>query len=312
MNERYLIINADDFGICDSADRAIMRLLKEKRLTSTCIMCTAPLAAEAIGIAKERGLSAGVHWTLNSDWDTERWHTVAPADTVPSLNDSKGLLYDTKALAKQAKSREVTMELEAQVKFMADGGRMPDHADSHCGTLYGINGRMFFINAYRVCRKYNMPFRMPKRNGFLNDQFGGCAPRYIRAFHAVITSIAAAMGVDLLDDLITNPWPVRKIPSYEALRDFYLSRAATLGEGITEMFLHPSYPDSGMTTMTGEWTKREMEMRFLLSDDLYELADKEGIKLVSWGEAPFRYKKKTPDGTGRTDKRAGIKERSLR
>jgi predicted glycoside hydrolase/deacetylase ChbG (UPF0249 family) len=295
MSERYLIINADDFGICDSVDRAIVRLLEEKRLTSTCIMCTAPLAVKAISIASERRLPAGVHWTLNSDWDADRWHTVTPADMVPSINDAKGLLHDTKALAKQAKSREITTELEAQVKLMADGGCMPDHADSHCGTLYGTNGRMFFINAYRVCRKYNMPFRMPKRNGFLNDQFGGCTPRYIRAFHAVITSMASAMGVDLLDDLITNPWPVRKIPSYEALRDFYLSRIAVMGEGITEMFLHPSYPDPGKSAMTEEWTKREMEMKFLLSDDLFTLADKEGIKLVSWREAPFRHRRKETD-----------------
>ena len=44
MNERYLIINADDFGICDSADRAILRLLQEKRITSTSLMAPAPSA----------------------------------------------------------------------------------------------------------------------------------------------------------------------------------------------------------------------------------------------------------------------------
>ena len=31
MGSKYLIINADDFGICNSVNSAIFKLLKEKR-----------------------------------------------------------------------------------------------------------------------------------------------------------------------------------------------------------------------------------------------------------------------------------------
>ena len=39
MGERWLIVNADDFGICESADRAILRLFGEKRITSVSLLC---------------------------------------------------------------------------------------------------------------------------------------------------------------------------------------------------------------------------------------------------------------------------------
>lgn len=291
MNERYLIINADDFGICDSADRAILRLLQEKRITSTSLMAPAPLAAEAVRLAAERSLPAGVHWTLNSDWDFAPWQPVAPAEAVPSLQDGKGLCHDTRLLAHQARSAEVTAELEAQVKWMVENGCAPDHADSHCGTLYGINGRPFFINAFRVCRKYGLPFRLPKGPSFLADQFRREAPRPVRSLQTFIVGLAAVMGVDLLDNLITNPYSIREISGYDQLSEYYLRRVASLPAGITEMFLHPSYPDPAISAHTKEWSKREMELRFLLSDDLFRLIEKEGIRLVSWGEAPFPHRR---------------------
>ncbi len=293
MGERYLIVNADDFGMCESTDRAILRLFREKEITSTTILGPAPHSNEAIREAAEHKLPAGVHWALNSDFEREPWHSVAPSGKVPSLDCGDGLPHDLGLLAKRAKSREVTAELDAQVQKMIRGGCPPDHADNHCGTLYGINGRLFFLNAFRLCRKYRLPFRLPGRPEFLKREFGEKWPRRVQALYYMVIHTAKGMGVDLLDGLITNPWPVRKIPGYEALRAYYLKWAASTEEGITEMFLHPACPDSRMEALTPEWAKREMEYRFLLSGDLRKLAEKEDIRLVSWGQAPFRSRKRS-------------------
>ena len=45
--ERYLIINADDFGMCHSANLAVMDLLKKGGITSATIMAPCPWAKEA-------------------------------------------------------------------------------------------------------------------------------------------------------------------------------------------------------------------------------------------------------------------------
>jgi hypothetical protein len=40
-------------------------------------------------------------------------------------------------------------------------------------------------------------------------------------------------------------------------------------------------------SITPGWQKRIWEYQFLLDDDMMKTIDKEGIKLVSWGNAPF-------------------------
>lgn len=96
------------------------------------------------------------------------------------------------------------------------------------------------------------------------------------------------MGVDLIDDMITNPYPMQKIGSYESLKDYYMRQVANCREGITEMFLHPALPDEKIASLTPEWEKRVMEYRFLLSDELPLLLERENIKPISWAEAPFK------------------------
>lgn len=287
MGKRYLIINADDFGISESANQAIELLFREKRITSSTLMAPAAYAGAAAEAAARGRLPVGVHLTLNSDWKDDRWHSTADRRLVPSLDDGDGLLYDTRQLSKQAKASQVTRELEAQVAFMVRRGCPPDHADNHCGTLYGTNGRLFFINAFRLCRKYRLPFRFPKGSRFLERQYKGGVPKALQAAHAVIAGLAGLMGVALIDDMITNPCPVEEIGGYDGLSGYYLRQVAEMGEGVTELFLHPAYPDKRISAFTAEWAKRELELQFLMKDDLLKLVEKEDISLVSWKEAFF-------------------------
>jgi predicted glycoside hydrolase/deacetylase ChbG (UPF0249 family) len=90
---------------------------------------------------------------------------------------------------KQAKRRDITRELEAQYLRLLDMGCVPDHADSHAGTLYGTNGRLFFLNAYALCKKYGLPFRFATEDSFLTRQFGGDVSHFF----------AADVGEELVD-----------------------------------------------------------------------------------------------------------------
>ena len=42
MNERYLIINADDFGLCESMNQAVQELFRLGAITSSSILSPAP------------------------------------------------------------------------------------------------------------------------------------------------------------------------------------------------------------------------------------------------------------------------------
>lgn len=284
MNKRFLIINADDFGLHERSDRAIETLFDAGCITSSTILAPANNAQQACDTARQKGYPTGAHWTLHSEWEDAPWHPCAGALAVPSLSDGGGNLWSSgKDVRKHAKGADVTRELEAQFESLRQWGIEADHADSHGGTLYGINGRLFFINAFRVCRERRLPFRFPKTDGFLRRQFGGRVPGIVKGLHRGIAALGQKMGVLLLDDFLTNPYPVAKIADYEALCRYYEEQLATAPPGVTEVFLHPSLPDEAMCAKTPEWKKREWEYRFLAEGRLLDAAKKEGFELVSWG-----------------------------
>ncbi len=284
MNEKFLIINADDYGINEQTNAAVFQLFEQKRISSASVLAVGPRAEQALEIAAENKYPVGIHFAFNSDSEAERWHSFTLAT---SLNDGKGLHHDQKQITLHAKSADITTEMEAQYRFMVENGCVPDHADSHCGTLFGINGRLFFLNAFRFCAAHNLPFCLPKRPRFLTRQLGSGAAKLLQPLHKSIVAIGMKMGVMLPDDMFSNPYSIRKIESYATLRDYYIREMRALEPGITELFLHPSFPLGYLNDAQDEWTKREYECRLLMSGDLLEIARDEGIRLVSWGEAPF-------------------------
>lgn len=291
MNARYLIINADDFGLTSVGDAAILQLFEQRRITSSTVLAPALRAKEACHAAKERALPVGVHWTLHAEWEMERWLPCAGAEDVSSLCVDGALIPDARQMAKQARSGDVTRELAAQIAFLRENGIAPDHADSHGGTLYGINGRLFFLNAFRLCREQGLPFRFPRSTAFLRRQMGHEPNLLLRTAHRAIVSAADRAGVRLIDDFITNPLPVAQIDGFSALARYYARELAAAGAGITELFLHPSLPDGALLLRTKEWQKRVWEYEFLMSDAFLSCINHEGFHLCSWADAPFQQRR---------------------
>lgn len=292
MNARYLIVNADDFGLTAAGDEAILRLFAAGRITSSTILAPALRAKEACLSAKERGLPVGVHWTLHAEWEAERWPPCAGAQKAPSLCENGALIPNAWRMGRRAKSADVTRELAAQIAFLSDNGAPPDHADSHGGTLYGINGRLFFKNAFRLCRAHNLPFRFPRKSAFLRRQIGGAPGLLLRAAHRAIVASADRFGIALIDDFITNPFPAAKIGGFSALAAYYERELASAEAGITELFLHPSLPDDTLLARTGEWQKRVWEYDYLRGDAFSAFLGREGFILCSWADAPFDERRK--------------------
>ena len=91
--DKYLIINADDFGMCRAANLAVMDLLKSGSITSSTIMAPCPWAYEACQFAKKNPQFAiGVHLTFTSEWATYRWSPVGTSNT-DSLRDELGFMH---------------------------------------------------------------------------------------------------------------------------------------------------------------------------------------------------------------------------
>lgn len=115
MSDRYLIVNADDFGQSAGVNRGVIEAHERGVVTSATLMVRWPAAAEAAQYARRQpGLGIGLHLDLgewayrDSEW-VRLYQVVDESDT-------------------QAVTEEVARQLDA---FERMAGRCPTHLDSH-------------------------------------------------------------------------------------------------------------------------------------------------------------------------------------
>ena len=85
---KKLIVNADDFGIHEAVNRAVLRGFESGILTSTSLMAGGDAFQEAVKLARDmKGIGIGIHLTLVGGLKT-----VLPPEEVPSLTWENGRL----------------------------------------------------------------------------------------------------------------------------------------------------------------------------------------------------------------------------
>lgn len=113
--QRYLIVNADDFGLSEGVNRGIIHAHEQGIVTSTSLMVRWPAAAEVAHYASRHPrLSIGLHldlaeWVYRDDQWAPRYEVV-PADDEGAV------------------TAEVARQLEAFRRLL---GKDPTHVDSH-------------------------------------------------------------------------------------------------------------------------------------------------------------------------------------
>jgi len=117
-----LIFRADDMGMSHAANLGCLESYQKGVVRSVEVMVPCPWFPEAAEmLADHKGLDAGLHLTLNSEWKTFRWR---PLTYGPSLMDEEGNFYpgftqpkDKNQLLNGWKLPEVEKELRAQIEL---------------------------------------------------------------------------------------------------------------------------------------------------------------------------------------------------
>ena len=137
-NTRYLIVHADDGGLCQSVNRAIIESLNTGIVTSTSLMAPTPYFEEiALQLAKMPKIDVGVHLTINCMYEQSPWKPISSPDAVPSLINEDGFFWGTVAeFAAQATVEDVRTEIRAQIERLFEMGLKPSHIDTHQGTVF--------------------------------------------------------------------------------------------------------------------------------------------------------------------------------
>ena len=292
--DRYLMINADDFGGFQCSNAAVMELLTDPRsaLTSSTIMAPCAWAAQSCRFAAQNpGLAIGVHLTLTSEWSSIRWAPVAQGDTS-SLRDEEGYMWHRVAdVEEHAVLEQVEREIRAQIaRCRALGMVNPSHHDNHMGSLYGIaTGRWELMKlTVGLAAEYALPFRLPASIAdisFTNTMLGiATEAEATKAAAAQVVEFCRASGVALPDHLIPNEWGGPQDLSYENFREYLYDLYANIPLGVTETYLHPALECDELKAATGAWQHRVWEHRIMADPATRQHIEAHGIKLISYRE----------------------------
>jgi predicted glycoside hydrolase/deacetylase ChbG (UPF0249 family) len=138
--KRYLIVNADDFGVSPGVNQGIIEAHEHGIVTSASLMVRWPAAAEAAAYSQEHpNLSLGLHFDL-CEWvyRDETWvpvYEVVPVDDITAVAD------------------EVSRQLATFRRLV---GQDPTHIDSHQNVHRWEPVRSVLVE---IARKLAVPLR---------------------------------------------------------------------------------------------------------------------------------------------------------
>lgn len=289
---KYLIINADDFGMCRGSNLAVMDLFKDPKsaLTSSTIMAPCAWAPEACMFAKENPqLAIGVHWTFTSEWSKYRWTPVGTKDT-DSMRDKDGFFYhESDDFEKNVNIEELKKECVAQIEWLKRLGLNPSHVDNHMGSIYGIEtGRFELLNvAFDTASEYGLPFRFPRT--FTDDQIGNTmldikVPlEMIKGLLGQVVQYADMKGVAIPDYLMPTEWGGPQDKSYEDFKEYVYDFYKKLpDDGVIETYMHPSLETDDLKGTSSVWQRRTWEYKLLKDPQTRDYIESLGFKLINY------------------------------
>jgi predicted glycoside hydrolase/deacetylase ChbG (UPF0249 family) len=280
---RAIILNADDFGMCRAANRAITELLLAGRIDSATLMVPCAWAPDALAFAASHPVDVGVHLVLTSEWTRYRWRPLTGTDT--SLVDDAGYCpHDVATVERQARDEDVAAELAAQLDAALAAGVDVSHLDNHMGSVYGLEtGRTFLPQVFELAARHGLPFRLPRTTeGML------LPPGDFQGLLDETTSAADALGVVLIDRLWTHPFELAgegtvEEEDYEDVKQGFLDLLRAVGPGVTEIYLHPMLDDEELADVTDYASaKRGFERRLLADPEVSAVIAEQGLVRVGW------------------------------
>lgn len=265
-NDRILIINNDDAGMCHSSNIGTFEGFEKGVITSSTVMVPCPWFSEIVEYAKANpNRDFGIHLALTSEWKYYRWTGIAPKESVKGLYDPNGYLWGSiEDVYKYATPKEALIEGRAQIQRALDAGIKVTHIDSHMGT-YQLNPDYMKIY-FQLASEFNLPLRMASQKTMEKLGFENMRKEY------------AEKGLIFTDYFIYD-----ELENYKEVKSFWTDIVKNLKPGVTELYIHASKMSDELKSITySSKTRAEEAQLFTYDKEFKELLEKENIKLISY------------------------------
>jgi hopanoid biosynthesis associated protein HpnK len=285
VQDRYLVINADDFGLSSEVNEGILMAHKQGYLTSASLMANGPMLQDAVDRSYSvPSLGIGVHLNL------VRGRPISQAQVVDRLVDRRGLFPGTvggtmrRLMLAPVAVDQAECECLAQIEYIKQIGICPTHVDSekHVHMYPPLFKRVARvaraqgIRWIRIVRENRIPWHTKPRL----RQMGKATVLGVLARRCQKT--AAAVG------LLSSDGFYGVVHAGRMVKDVYIDIFNSMQSGVTEIICHPGLPaKSHVNRDMGPYflaeTRRD-ELDALLDATLRDELQKRRIKLVHFGD----------------------------
>ena len=270
-DDKLLIINGDDVGMCHAANLATIESLEKGQMRCATIMVPCPWFPEIAAYAKSHPeKDFGIHLCHTSEWTKYRWGPVAPHEQVPGLVDASGYLWpEIPDVYAHGTPEEALIEGRAQIKHALAAGVDVTHLDSHMGTL---QYHPDYMKSYlQLAVEFDLPVRMASQETLA------------RMGHPEIRGQFSAQGIVSPDYFVFDELKNEK----NGVKAFWLDVVKNLKPGVTELYIHAGLPNDELKAITGSWSTRAQEFEvFTHSEEMKQLIAEQKIILI--GYRPLR------------------------
>ena len=242
---RFLIINADDFGISPEVNRGVFTAYEHGVVTDSSLLINGECSQEAITMIKENPqFPVGIHIDLDPllGWESPKKEKFSRQELHQKMKESTFV-------------KKIHQEIHKQIEVFLDTGLIPSHIDTHhhvhgfsqifeplieAMDRYGIKALRFNKTGYSL---------MGREDILLNAETAHWMEDILRQKRIAYPHL-------LIDPLL--PFSLEELPP-----------------GVTELMVHPS---SG----GDQWRQKDFAM--IMNQHFIHTIREEGIQLISFSE----------------------------
>lgn len=280
---KYLIVNADDFGLTSGVNRAVIEGHSRGIITSTTLMANMPAFDQAVLLAKDYpALGIGLHFNITEG------RPVAQAERVRSLiNERQKFLGTSTALARRIITgkllvEDVIVELRAQIERVLDTGLHLTHIDSHkhshalpqvCSAI--IETIMDYrISAVRLPREQWNFYGLGGSRRMIAQSIGALGLSQLCRFSSARLMKSGVKTTDAFYGISqTGFW------TKESLRRVI----EQLPDGVSELMCHPGYEDDELKGIETRLRRsRTVELQLLSDPEIRDVLQRNRVNLVDY------------------------------